>query len=52
MLNNNQPLSKEDLDLFNKVKDKTSIIVVNKNDLEKRIDLSSLETNYIVYIIL
>ena len=50
LLNNNQPLSKEDLDLFNKVKDKTSIIVVNKNDLEKRIDLSSLETNNIVYI--
>ena len=50
LLNNNQPLSKEDLDLFNKVKDKTSIIVVNKKKKKKRIDLSSLETNNIVYI--
>ena len=33
LLNNNEPLTKEDLELYNKIKNKTHIIVLNKTDL-------------------
>ena len=39
VFNNNEELSKEDKELLEKTKDKKRIIVVNKNDLEKKIDL-------------
>ncbi len=49
ILNNNEELSDVDLDILNKTKDKTSIIVINKNDLDSKIDLSRLEGRKIVY---
>ena len=49
ILNNNEELSDVDLDILNKTKDKTSIIVINKNDLDSKIDLSKLENREIVY---
>ena len=42
VLNNNEFISEEELKILDKIKDKNSIIVINKIDLEKRIDL----TNY------
>ncbi|MBO5530595.1 MAG: tRNA uridine-5-carboxymethylaminomethyl(34) synthesis GTPase MnmE [Bacilli bacterium] len=39
VLNNNEKLTKEDKDLLDKTKDKKRIIVVNKMDLESKIDL-------------
>ena len=43
LLNNNEPLTKEDLELYNKIKNKTHIIVLNKTDLKQVIDLSSIK---------
>ena len=39
VLNNNEKLSNEDKEILEKTKDKTRIIVVNKVDLEEKIDL-------------
>ena len=50
LLNNNEPLTQEDLDLINKTEDKNTIIVINKNDLEEKIDISNLESSNIIYI--
>ncbi len=49
ILNNNEELNDVDLDILDKTKDKTSIIVINKNDLDSKIDLSKLEGRNIVY---
>ena len=49
ILNNNEELNDVDLDILDKTKDKTSIIVINKNDLDSKIDLSKLEGREIVY---
>ncbi len=49
ILNNNEELNDVDLDILDKTKDKTSIIVINKNDLDSKIDLSKLEDREIVY---
>lgn len=43
LLNNNEPLTKEDLDLYNKIKNKTHIIVLNKTDLKQVIDLTPIK---------
>ena len=50
VLNNNEELTKEDEELLQKVKNQPHIIVINKNDLEKRLDEEKLEKNNIVYI--
>ena len=47
VLNNNEKLSKEDLELIKLSKNKKLIIVINKNDLSSRIDKEALK-NYIV----
>ena len=47
MLNNNEALTEEDKNLLNLIKDKTNIILVNKNDLETKIDYSTLPDNII-----
>ena len=47
MLNNNEALTEEDKNLLNLIKDKTNIILVNKNDLETKIDYSTLPDNVI-----
>ena len=49
VLNNNEELSNSDLELIEKTKDKTSIIVVNKNDLENKFDKSVLTGREVVY---
>ena len=49
ILNNNEKLNEVDLDILDKTKDKTSIIVINKNDLDSKIDLTKLEGRNIVY---
>lgn len=43
LLNNNEPLTKEDLQLYNKIKNKTHIIVLNKTDLKQVIDLTQIK---------
>ncbi len=51
VLNSNEQLTKEDKEILEKTKDKQRIVVLNKNDLEKKIDMSnyniknSIETN-------
>ncbi len=47
VLNNNEKIIEEEKDILNKIKDKNHIIIVNKIDLEKNIDLSMLD-NYIL----
>ena len=48
VLNNNEELSSEDKKLLEITKDKKRIIVVNKIDLDNKLDLSSLEEENIV----
>ena len=43
LLNNNEPLTKEDLELYHKIKNKTHIIVLNKTDLKQVIDLTPIK---------
>ena len=49
VLNNNESLTKEDEEILEKAKDKERIIVINKNDLEKKININSKELKNIVY---
>ena len=49
ILNNNEELNKDDLDIIDKTKNKPSIIVINKNDLESKIDISKLKDREIIY---
>ena len=48
VLNNNEKLTKEDEEILAKTKDKQRIIVINKNDLEKKLDISKKELKNIV----
>ena len=50
LLNNNEKITDEDLELLEKTKDKKTIIVVNKKDLSKKIDISRIKNQNIVYI--
>ena len=47
ILNYNEALTKEDLDLLEKIKNKKHIILINKTDLDKKIDLEKLDNNYL-----
>ena len=49
ILNNNEELTKDDLDIIEKTKDKPSIIVINKNDLESKIDINKLKNREVIY---
>lgn len=49
VLNNNEELTEEDLEIINKTKEKPSIIVINKNDLESKIDIEKLSDREIIY---
>ncbi len=49
ILNNNEELTNDDIEIINKTKDKPSIIVINKNDLDSKIDISKLENREIIY---
>ena len=45
MLNHNEELNQEDLNLISTLKNKKSIILINKTDLEKRLDKNQLKDN-------
>ena len=47
ILNNNEPLTSEDLELYNIIKEKKHITVLNKIDLESKIDLSNIKEEII-----
>ena len=47
ILNNNETLTNEDLELYNRIKDKKHITVLNKIDLESKIDLSNINEEII-----
>ena len=49
ILNNNEELTKDDLDIIEKTEDKPSIIVINKNDLESKIDINKLKNREVIY---
>ena len=48
VLNNNEQLQKEDKELLELSKNKKRIIIINKNDLEKKIDINELKQEEIV----
>ena len=43
VLNSNEKLTKDDLELLEKTKNKNTIVVLNKNDLERKIELEKLK---------
>jgi tRNA modification GTPase len=43
VLNNNEKLTSEDLEIMAKIEDKNHIIIINKIDLEEKIDLKNLK---------
>ena len=47
LLNNNEPLTKEDLNLLKIIKNKPHIVLINKIDLESKIDITKLPDEYI-----
>ena len=49
ILNNNEELNSIDLDILDKTKNKTSIVVINKNDLDAKINLDKINNRNIVY---
>ena len=49
VLNNNEEITKEDKDILDKTKEKPRIIVVNKNDLEKKLKIDKYLEN-VIYI--
>ena len=49
VLNNNEKLTKEDFDILEKTKNKKRIIVINKNDLDKKIDINKINEKNIIY---
>ena len=48
VLDGSEDLTKEDLELLDKVKDKKHLIIVNKNDLGLKIDLTKLDNPIII----
>ncbi len=50
LLNNNEKITKEDIELLEKIKNKNYLIVINKNDLESHINIEKFDKDKIVYI--
>lgn len=50
LLNNNEEINELDKELLDKTKDKTCIVVINKDDLDSKIDNKLLENRDVVYI--
>jgi len=48
VLNNNEKITKEEIDLLNKIKNKNYIIVINKCDLENKLDIDNLKLDNII----
>lgn len=49
VLNNNEELTKEDKKILNTCLDKKTIVVINKNDLERKINLDEIPYKNIIY---
>ncbi len=49
VLNNNEEITDDDLKLIEKVKEKKYITVINKRDLDKKLDVSSLNLENVIY---
>lgn len=49
VLNYNEPITEEDLQIYDKIKNKNYIILINKTDLEKKIDISIFEKEKVIY---
>ena len=47
LLNNNEPLVKEDLSLLEMIINKTHIVLINKIDLDNKLDIKNIQENYI-----
>ncbi|MEG0138793.1 MAG: tRNA uridine-5-carboxymethylaminomethyl(34) synthesis GTPase MnmE [Bacilli bacterium] len=47
LLNNNEKLKEEEIKIIEKLKTKNHIIVINKTDLENKLDLKKLKSDYI-----
>ena len=50
MLNNNEEVTNEDLEILDKLNGKNYLILINKIDLDKKINLSNFDYNKIIYI--
>ena len=46
MLNNNEPLTEDDQTLFEVIKNEDVIVIINKTDLEQRLDVSELRDDW------
>ena len=49
VFNNNEKLTKEDQLILDKIRDKKAIIVINKSDLEAKIEIEQLKGKHIIY---
>ena len=49
VLNNNEEITKDEENIINNLKDKKYIVVVNKQDLEKKINLDKYELENVIY---
>ena len=49
VLNNNEIISKEEIEMINKLNNKNLIVYINKNDLENKLDISKINAKNIVY---
>ncbi len=47
VLNNNEALTEQDIDILKQAKHKNHIVIVNKKDLERHLDVTVLEPDYI-----
>ena len=50
ILNNNDQISQEDLDVLNKIKEKNSIILINKTDLDQKLNIDMIDNSNIIKI--
>ena len=48
VLNNNEKISKEEIELLNKIKEKNYIIVINKCDLENKLNIDDLKLKNVI----
>lgn len=48
VLNNNEELKEEDIEIIKKIKDKNHIIIINKLDLENKLNISKINSKYIL----
>ena len=48
VLNNNDLINDEDIELLSKLKDKNYMVIVNKMDLDTKLDISNIDLKYVV----